>query len=289
MAMQAEWHRQQGDRVFWDENVTNVRVITGPENIPFLELPAPDRVFTRAKEYTSGNYKHLPGTHILSANGCWWHKCKFCIEKGCKQERRKVDDVIEEIKKCKRLGFREVFDDSGTFPIGRWLDDFCLRIKDVGISVSANMRCVDLDYSNLRRAGFRMLLFGVESANQQTLDNVSKGTKADAIKYVIKAHLSGIECHIAVMFGYPWETEKEADNTLRMVHEMLRKGYAQTAQASFYTVPGVKSNEEHRRYVKEIYKAGFHLDFWGNRIKNIRNMDDLRYLWRGVKAWYTQR
>jgi hypothetical protein len=105
MAMEAEWYRKQGHEVVWlrDGDITDWgtikhltfsnceiydKTITEPENLPFLSLPRPDRVFTRAKEYTSGNYKYLPGTHILSASGCWHGACSFCVEQGRPYEVR---------------------------------------------------------------------------------------------------------------------------------------------------------------------------------------------------------
>jgi radical SAM superfamily enzyme YgiQ (UPF0313 family) len=287
MAMEAEWYRQRRHEVVWnkieDWNEFN-KVLNEPENLPFLSLPRPDRVFTQAKKYTSGNYKYLPGTHILSASGCWWGKCSFCVEKGQPYEVRPVEDVVSEIEECKALGFREVFDDSGTFPTGRWLDEFCTRIKDVGIRFSCNLRLVDLDYGRLRQAGFRMLLFGVESANQETLDRINKGVKVEDIKYIIRAAEEGLEPHIAVMFGYPWETDEDAVRTLGVVHYLLRKGYAKTAQASLYCPPDGVRNEAHKKYVKRIYRAAYYPDFWFNKLKEIRNIDDIKYIWRGIKT-----
>jgi len=241
-----------------------------------------DRVLTRAMEYTSGDYKYLPGTHILSANGCWWGKCKFCVERGLKYEVREVEDVIREIQVCQALGFREIFDDSGTFPIGGWLDEFCKQIKNIDVHFSCNMRLVDLDYTKMRRSGFRMLLFGVESANQETLDRINKGTTTEDIKYLIKASEAGLEPHIAIMVGYPWETDEDSIRTLKLVRWLLRKGYAKTAQASFYTAED-GCNESQRKYVKKIYGVWKYPDFWFNKIKDINNVDDLKYLWLSIK------
>jgi radical SAM superfamily enzyme YgiQ (UPF0313 family) len=81
LAMQAKWYRKQGHEVHWNWGQGRYdKIISEPENLPFLTLPAPDRVFTRAKDYDSGNYKFRPGTHIMSASGCWWGKCSFCVE-----------------------------------------------------------------------------------------------------------------------------------------------------------------------------------------------------------------
>jgi len=322
LAMQAEWYRKQGHEVYWGitkdtpswEERAYHKVIEQPENLPFLTLPRPDRIFTYAKSYTSGNYKYLPGTHIMSASGCWWGKCSFCVENeevfqykvmNTKNsvaltktpnfhkpyEVRPVEDVISEIEECKSLGFREIFDDSATFPTGRWLDEFIRSLgrSKIPVKFSCNMRVVDIDFSSMRNSNFRMLLFGIESANQYTLDRISKGVKVeDIIPTIKKAYEAGLEPHISCMLGYPWETDKDSRNTIRLVHFLLRKGYAKTAQASFYCPPDGKNNESQRRFVKKIYNVGFDPRFWFRRLRDIKNMDDLKYLWRGIKSYYAK-
>ncbi len=296
LAMQAEWYRKQGHYVQWgsywypqEEEIDLFdKVITEPENLPFLTLPRPDRVFTRAKEYTSGNYKYLPGTHILSATGCIHGRCIFCCEQGLPYQVRPVEDVISEIEECKSLGFKEVFDDSATFPDGEWCEEFCKRVPQLvyGCNCRINSNC---DFLLMLNSGFRMLLFGIESANQITLDRINKGVKVEDIVPTIKAaSRAGLEPHIAVMFGYPWETRKDAERTLGLTHYLLRKGYAKTAQASLYCPPDGIRNETHKRYVKKIYEAGFYPDFWFNKLKSIRRPEDFYYIWRGIKAAFNK-
>ena len=289
LAMQAEWYRKQGHEVRWINRYDGSyyygeydKTITEPENLSFLTLPRPDRVFTRAKKYISGNYKYLPGTHILSASGCWWGKCSFCVENKEKYKVRPVEDVISEIEECKSLGFKEVFDDSATFPIGDYLDNFCTLSSKLDIVISANMRITkEVDFKQMKNAGFRMLLFGIESANEITLAKINKGVKSEDIIPCLKsAAAAGLDPHVAVMFGYPWETRDDARRTLKLVHYLLRKGYAKTAQASLYCPQGVPGNEAHKKYVKKIYNAAFMPGFWW-----VRRNEDINFLWRGVQAW----
>ena len=297
MAMEAEWYRKQGYEVFWHisdkssqtkhfANTNKLKVIYEPENLPFLTLPRPDRVFTRAKEYSSGNYKYLPGTHIMSASGCWHGKCTFCIENGKPYEVREIDDVLSEILECELLGFRDIFDDSGTFPVGSWLHEFCENIinEDWMLHLGCNMRITkEVDFKQMKQAGFRMLLFGVESANQETLDRIGKGVRVDDIIPTIKrAAKEGLEPHIAVMFGYSWENDEQSIATLRLVHYLLRKGYAKTAQASFYTTKD-GANESQRKYVRRIYEAAYYPNFWFQQLSGIHNIADIKYLWLKIK------
>jgi radical SAM superfamily enzyme YgiQ (UPF0313 family) len=303
MAMEAEYYRQHGHKVIWledgfDTDYNTIRaaltgksffydkIIEQPEGLPFLSLPHPDRIFTNAfgKIYqNNGNFKYHPGTYIQSANGCWHGRCTFCVEQNNKWEVRPVDDVIEEIKQCKALGFKEVFDDSGTLPVGDWLDTFCNKMVRLNIRFSCNLRLMDIDYNALRVAGFRMVLFGLQSANQKTLDIINKGTNVNDVKYIIKAAKAGLEPHIAVMFGYPWESDSDAINTLKLVWWLLKKGYAKTAQASFYSPLDSKNIPSHTRYIKHIYRVARYPEFWLNKLRDIHNIADLKYLWRMIK------
>jgi len=291
MAMEAQKYRNEGHEVCWGSGEGYFdKVILQPEGLPFLSLPPPDRVFTRAKDYTSGNYKYLPGTHIQVANGCWHGKCSFCVEKGKSYEVRDIDDVIRELYDCRKLGFKEVFDDSGTFPIeDKWLRSLAMKVPryeaEEVLTLGCNMRLVDADYNLMKHANFRMLLFGLESANQHTLDRINKGVKVEDYKYIIKAAKAGLEPHIAVMFGYPWETDKEALNTLKLVHFLLRKGYAKTAQSSFYTPnEGECGNGRQKVFLNKIYDVAYSPEFWLNKLKDIRDVNDLKYLWRQIKV-----
>jgi len=296
MAMEAQYYRQRGDSVAWDVFPKGIywdKVVREPEGLPFLTLPRPDRYFTRAQEYTSGNYKYLPGTHIMAASGCWHGKCTFCVEKGKKYEVREVIDVIKEISECKEMGFKEVFDDSGTFPDGEWMRKFCTAKVFAGLKdfpIGCNMRIgADVDFKMMKDAGFRMILVGIESANQKTLDRIQKGVKANEIIPTIKqAKEAGIDVHCAVMYGCPCEEDKDYRNTERLVYYLLTRGYAKTAQSSIYDVKDFqltgKEKKIAKRYVKKIYACATSPLFWYNKIKDIKNCDDLKYLWRQIKA-----
>ena len=310
MAMEATYHHQQGDEVEWKicdglldtaskEWASRVdlkvrlgkeydKVFIEPEGIPFDLLPAPDRIHTDAfdKKYQSyGNYKYTPATHMQVADGCWWGKCSFCVENGRPYVIRTVDDVIEEIMLCDRQGFKEIFDDSGTFPDGEWLDKFCkTKIQFAPRMVmGCNMRIgADVNFNMMKQAGFRMVLFGIESANQTTLNRINKGVNAnDIIPTIKRAAIAGLEPHIAIMFGYPWENEAQEHKTIELVHYLLRKGYAKTAQASVYKTSFEKGID--RGTTRKIYDVAKYPDFWINKMKDIKNLEDFIYLLKSIK------
>jgi len=304
MAMEAEWYRKRGHQVQWEiwyhEDLDTYKrwtkadkIITEAEGLPFLELPHPDRYFTNAMSsiyQNNGNFKYLPGTYIMSSNSCWYRKCSFCVERKVEEYQvRDDEDVLQEINECQCLGFREIFDDSGTFPTGDWLEVFCSGLYNLQhlfkIKFSCNMRFgTNPPYSLMKWAGFRMLLYGLESANQETLNKIHKGIIIDdAIRELKTASILGLEPHIAVMFGYPWETDQDAIRTLKLVWWLLKKGYAKTAQASFYCPPDGIVNENHRKYVPMIYNVFRSPRFWLTKLKDIKSVDDIKYYWRALK------
>jgi radical SAM superfamily enzyme YgiQ (UPF0313 family) len=296
LAMEATYRRNEGDVVYWDApdfKYVADKIVTDIEGLPFLELPAADRLLTKAyrrKYQNNGNYKHHPGTYIQSAAGCWWGKCKFCKERHNAYQLRPVDDVITEIRECARLGYNEIFDDAASLGVGEWRKEFIAKLKPLDVTFSCNMRFGTLkgnDFLKLKDAGFRMLLYGLESANQVTLDKVNKGTEIDrAVHELEMAAKYGLEPHIACIFGYPWETDEDAMRTLKLVQYLLRKGYAKTAQASVYDVEGTGYDISARKYLPQIYHAALYPDFWINKLRDVRNLDDIKYIWRGVKACF---
>lgn len=271
-------------------------------NIPFEKLPFPDRKFTDAKNprwQKYGNYRKHPATHMMASNLCWYGKCTFCVDTKKLQEGehrglRSVDHVIEEIDNCIDLGFKEIFDDSGTFPVGEWLTEFCLKMRQNykgkrrcdQIRLGANMKPVNIDYKMMADAGFRFILVGVESSNQKTLNLIQKGQNADkTIEILKKMSEAGLYPHLTSMFGYEWETPEDAQRTLDMIHYLLRKGYVKTAQASVYSPPRTRPdpNSLGHKYIPQVYDVLHYPEFWYHKVKDIKDFDDVKYMFRGAR------
>lgn len=309
LAMYATYLKNQGHEVYWGEKETEVnfdRIIHDDNDIPikFELLPFPDRKLTDAKnkrwqEY--GNYRWHPATHMMASNLCWYagkNGCTFCVDSkkimdGEHRGVRSVDHVIEEIDDLISQGYKEVFDDSGTFPIGKWLEEFCLKMR---MSINGKRRCDQIkigcnmkplekvDYKMMANAGFRFILVGIESANQFTLDKIQKGQDSlKAIEALKKMSDAGLYPHLTSMFGYEWETDEDAQKTLDMIHFLLRKGYVKTAQASVYSPPRTKPdpNSSGHKFIPMVYDVFHCPEFWYHKIKDIKCIEDFNYLIRG--------
>lgn len=264
----------------------------------FASLPYPDRIFTDAKNkrwQRYGNYRRHPATHSMVSNLCWYGLCVFCqdterLKSGEKRGVRSVDSFIDEIDNCISLGFKEIFDDSGTFPVGSWLNEFCEKMIKSGrnkkILLGCNMKPVKLDYKMMAKAGFKFLLVGIESANQETVNRIQKGQRSEDIIPIIKSMSdAGLAPHTTWMSSYSWETEEDEQKTIDLCTYLLKKGYAKTAQASIYSPPHTEPDPNsigHKRIPKyfDAYKSP---EFWWHKIKDIKGTDDLYYLLRGAR------
>lgn len=209
------------------------------------DLPFIDRDLTKWGLYSkkNGNYKKIPGTYVMAGRDCWWNKCTFCSWTTLYPQfrTRKPESVVEEIGMLiEKYGVKEIFDDTGAFPIGEWLEKFCKLMIEKGynkkIYFDCNMRFGALninEYRLMKKAGFRMLLFGLESGNQKTLDKINKNLKVEQIKdSCIKAKQAGLEPHITVMLGYPWETKEDAMKTVELAEFLFSKGWVDTLQVT---------------------------------------------------------
>ena len=300
LAAYATHLRNHGHDVSWgaDNNCHYDRVIKDDFQIdvPFEKLPFPDREFTDAKNprwQKYGNYKLHPATHMMASNLCWYGRCTFCVdtlklEQGEKRGVRSVDHVMEEMDDLIRLGYREVFDDSGTFPVGKWLDEFCekMQSRKKKISIGCNMKPVKLDYKMMANAGFRFILVGIESANQETVNRIEKGQISEDVIPIMKSMSdAGLEPHGTFMTGYPWETEKDEKKTIDLCHHLLKKGYLKTAQASVYSPPRTAPDPRSpgNKYLPRFFDVFWSPEFLLRKVRDIRRWEDFTYLLRGPK------
>jgi len=209
------------------------------------KAPLIDRQLTRWKDYAyrNGNFKATPGGYTMFARDCWHRKgggCTFCSWTNLYRDFSvmSTENAMAEVESLAGSGCKEIFDDSGTFPVGSWLHDFCekkRRMKN-GPSMGCNMRSGVLqreDWRALRNAGFRLVLLGLESANDATLQKLNKGyTVGDIETSCRDASRAGLDVHVTSMVGFPWERKEDAEKTIRLCRSLFAKGWIQSMQAT---------------------------------------------------------
>ncbi len=265
----------------------------------------------------------------LTVSNCSWPRLFPCFR------TRSVENVLDEIGMLiKKYNAKEIFDDSGTLMVGKWLTDLCNGLIRRGynkkIRYSCNMRFNALklkDYKLMKKAGFRLLKFGLESASQTTLDKLNKGIKVNhIIKGCKMAKKAGLTVHLTMIVGYPWETRQDALKTFELAKYLMQTGKADILQATvLIPYPGTplwkdaKKNNwflfsplEYERYdmrepvlkVKslnkqesekekskqvasvcgKIYTIFLTPSYILARLKNIKNIDDIKWHLRGIRA-----
>jgi len=289
-------------------------------------LPEVDRELTKWDLYGEHLFIEKPHTYTMVGRDCWYGKCAFCswttLYPGfrVRSHARYLDEIGHLVA---RYGIREIFDDTGTFPVGGWLERFCGGMMDRGynerVRLSCNMRVNAVsgeEFGAMASAGFRVLKFGLESANQKTLDRLNKGTTVEQIvDSCARAKAAGLTVHLTTMVGFPWESHQDATRTLDLCRDLLKQGHADMLQATIaIPYPGTPlfaeaqengwlrttdwdrydmrapvmdcpvPDEELRRLTRSLYRAFLSPRFIARTLKNTRSLDDLRFVTRAGEA-----
>ena len=329
---------------YWPERWTNDGpwqnphrgIIHWPTDAKLETLPTIDRVLCHWKDYSRmGNYLYRPGTHGYSARDCWWRSgggCTFCSWTNTFKNYRQlsVDQFMADVESAHALGAREYFDDAGTWaPPGPWAAEGLRRLRHFNLGYRHQrarmaMGCNDRPgargakaYREMAGAGFRFILYGLESANLDTLQRINKGQKAEDMRNAAKwASEAGLQPHLTTMFGYSHESLADAENTIVLIRELFDKGWANSMQAtllmpypgtrlfkdcdeqgllrtkdwSLYTMnqPVIKcpmTDGQVLGCIRRAYKAAATPKYVLRKIITIRTKDDFRFLWRGLRFW----
>jgi len=218
-----------------------------------------------------------------------------------------------------KYGVREIFDDAGTLFVGPPLKKFCNMLIESGYSkkvvYGCNMRLNALTqeyYDLMGKANFRFILYGMESGNQKTLDMLDKGLKVHQIEEGVRmAKKAGLEPHLTIMLGYPWESEEDAKNTIALSKRLFKEGYVDTMQATIVIPypgtplykqciendwllvdptdyeafdmrgPVMKIPFAHERLyelTQELYSSFFTPQYALRKLVAVRNWDDIKFL-----------
>ena len=171
----------------------------------------------------------------------------------------------------------------------------------------------------MKKAGFRKVKSGLESANDETLVKLRKGLKnKDIVKGCRNAAKAGIDVHLTVIVGYPWETKEDAKRTMALANKLMAEGDAEMLQSTILVpYPGTplykygKENNlfrfdpiDYERFdmtepvfktpdmtpdevvdmCQGVYRSFLTPRFVWERLKNTRSWEDVNYLLRGAKA-----
>jgi radical SAM superfamily enzyme YgiQ (UPF0313 family) len=191
------------------------------------------------------------------------YQCVFCSSKkvfGKTFRSRSVVDVMNEIYALYANGTNTIIflDDTFTFDRNRTIS-ICNELISNKIDIKwwIDTRVDKVDKALLERmkfAGCSMIVYGIESGNQEILNRIKKNISLDDVRDAVSATKEvGIECKANFMLGHYMETKKQMYDTINFAKKI------QATRTSFYQViplPGtilfdyvnIKSTEEYDRF-----------------------------------------
>ena len=191
------------------------------EQAPDL-FPFPDRTNINVNQYRHPGNK-LPATAIVfTSRGCPNH-CTFCNNKDRVYRTHHSNYVVDEILTCIETGYKSIdFADSNFNNSTQHVKAVCEELirRKVKISWTCNARLDNIDYKLLAlmaKAGCERICFGLESADQDILDQTKKNINISKVHDVfLWARSLNIKTVGLFIIGFPQETVSQVRKTINL-------------------------------------------------------------------------
>lgn len=178
-------------------------------------------------------YRYLMATRqgfatLISSRGCPF-RCSFCDKSvsGSRWRARSAKNVVAEMAALAAdgVGFINFYDDNFTLHRDRVLA-ICDEIEAQGVNV--HWKCegrvdgVDLHLlQRMRSAGCRVIAYGVESGNRETLALLRKDVELEEVIQAFSAtREAGLRSLAYLILGAPGESTKDVERSIRFVQEL---------------------------------------------------------------------
>lgn len=304
----------------------NGRIIHNPErelikDLDVLPMAAYDLLPIDRYFPAVGSYRNLPAISMVTSRGCPG-KCTFCYQPfGSLIRQRSPKKIFEEVQYLvKNYGIREIcfYDDNFTTLKPR-IREFCQMLIDNKVKITwscfSRVDWADLNLLKImKQAGCHQIMYGIESGDQQILDNIGKYTSPDKIRKAIQwTKESKIDVRAAFIFGNPGETEETMKKTIDFAIELdpevaifnVVVPNPGTKMYDWAVKNGILKTEEWKEYdlmkpvmtlanlssekVQEYYRLAYRKFYMRpsyvlKRILHIRHLSDVRNLLAGFRG-----
>ena len=190
------------------------------------QLPPPDFDGMPWEKYFSPE-KLVP---YLGTRGCYWGKCTFCdhgagyIDQFRAKHAEQIVDELEYLKN--KLNTKHFMFTDESFPPALFIKLPPMMVErelDIYWTTLIRFESQLLEpeiWDVAHKSGCRSLYYGLESANERIIKLVKKDTDIKAAKINLEqAKRVGIWSHVMCFYGFPSETEEEAEDTRRFLIE----------------------------------------------------------------------
>ena len=193
-----------------------------------FSLPMPKHEYFPLKEYRYAFSRNFPTAHLMTDFGCAFN-CSFCPIRvdnlGFKV--RPVDEIIEELKYLKSLGVKELYFRDQTFGANKKRAiELCERMVKENLKFS--WHCFSrVDVMNeelldaMKSSGCHTIIFGIETVNEKTLQDVHKRINAEKIENAFAlCKKKNIRRAATFIIGLPGENEEDIMRTVDFAMEI---------------------------------------------------------------------
>lgn len=269
-----------------------------PAQIEDIPSPAWRHHAPSPSEY-HGNSPHLIGRQGITmwSRGCP-HNCIMCGNTifHSKTRYRPIPNIVAELRELQAFNIQSLFvyDDEligQRLPDG-WAEGLAAHVGPLGFAWKcqgrASRRYIDeVTLRMFRRAGCRVIMWGLESFSQTTLNHMRKGTKVEDNWHSLRmAKQAGIDNWVFSMIGNYGEGEDEVRATQEALAQAYREGLVDYRQTTVVTaLPGTplwqRQHDEgwyvpapetgpqmHQVYASTPWLSGERIAYWLQRIED---------------------
>lgn len=217
------------------EQISNIiykkenKIILNEYKLPpkLSELAFPDY-----SDYNFNDYEGDKKTLALSVNrGCYWKKCSFCdMAYGASYSIKPIDKTVAEIQNyIDKYNIRDFFFiDEAISPsyLEKFSDAIIENKLEITFSLYSRFEKQLLKpkiFEKAYKAGLRIVLWGLESANTRVQKLINKGIDLNIVSPILEnSHLCGINNLVFCFMGFPTETYEEAMDTVKFISKNIR-------------------------------------------------------------------
>lgn len=207
---------------------TNGDIVIG-SRAPLIDdldaLPFPAYDLIDLSKFYEAVFTHFPAATAITSRGCPF-QCVYCVfpntiytHKFRAQSPERV--LAEALHLQNKFGVRQIRYDDDTFEIDpQRVLDICRLFRQNGITLkwivqSRPSLMTEEMATALRDAGCVMVLYGVESGDDEILKKIKKGTTTAEIERGVQvAHKCGLDVLNCVMIGFYWDTPETVQRTI---------------------------------------------------------------------------
>lgn len=202
----------EGEKVFLDvvESRLTDPIVAGIPCCDLDEVPYPDYSILKTP---------CMAANVISTRGCT-HHCTFCSSSRmlAPYRERSIDNVIEEIRSYKQMGFKYLnFEDDNFTANKERAKEICRRMIAESLTFKETFFFGRTDLVRdpellqlLHDAHLTRVLIGIESLNQKALDSVNKGQNLQDIKDAAQACAAhGIRVIASIVLGLDQDSRED--------------------------------------------------------------------------------